>query len=410
MNKVFTAFLLPLHVLILCSCRCRLQGYAFYFALVAPLSLLLLCNLVVFGTLAWSMSTVKTVATRSVKNSRKMRLRSYVGLTTLLGLTWTSGLLLLVTSHVAVQWIFTLLVSTQGFFIFILQIATHRLVKRHISSRSTKRKIGPQSSTPSTWSLFRLTRISMRRNTKRHSASSIESRSAEFQKARRIYLERLNSDASATPAGSSKYQSNMTTTTALESRQSATSISSVKPPLNRTLSHVSALFSQSNTIKEVVIGRQDIEVPSSNADDSRLGSMMGGSQDHSGVVIISPRSETSYAILRQTSSLVSTPTRPSTLNIQSVNRSDKSSPEFQVPPPIVGEHQGDVRDPASIIYSEVDFSRDTPNRIAVDVDAIVHSSGRVLESSASLEDDRDAGYSEAPRERPIRRYSLETTV
>ncbi|XP_065180637.1 uncharacterized protein LOC135811337 [Sycon ciliatum] len=154
--------------------RCRLHGYAFYFAMVAPLCLLLLCNFVVFALLAWSMATVKTVASQSTKKKRKTRLRSYVGLTTLLGLTWASGLLLLASSHPAIQWIFVILVSTQGFFIFVLQIATHRLVTRHLSSKPA-RSFQHKLSTPSSWTIFRLTRFSQRRTAQRRRRMSVTS-------------------------------------------------------------------------------------------------------------------------------------------------------------------------------------------------------------------------------------------
>lgn len=327
--------------------------------MIAPLCLLLLCNFVVFATLARSMSTVKVVASQAIKKRRTSRFRSYIGLTTLLGLTWASGLLLLVTSHVAVQWIFTILVSTQGFFIFVLQIATHRLVKKHLSSKSSKATTGRFSSTPSSWAIFRMSRFSQRCVPKRSNTglSSLSSNCTDYQKARKLYLERLNSATGSTGVSSLPMgtQSDVT----LESRQSNLSIPQVQSAQNGSLdghaklqrnhSHLSTLLTQGNAIPET--GDYDV---TKNGVDTR--SNTSSSRDP---VVISPTSSTplspSYLLIKPNASeALPSPGRPSTLQLQPLARTDS---DFPPPPPpedtaIPAE---DEQKSENVIYAELDF-------------------------------------------------------
>ena len=139
--------------------RCRVQGITFYAALVVPLAMLIVFNLTVFFAVTYKLSKNPILSISS--QNKRFRLRTFVGLTMLLGLTWTIGLILIGSSHIILQWAFTLLVTTQGFFIFLLQVATHKLVRRRLSTfRSTMKlrfvaeKTNLSLSRADTWKVF----------------------------------------------------------------------------------------------------------------------------------------------------------------------------------------------------------------------------------------------------------------
>ena len=118
------------------SNSCRIEyGISFYLSLMAPLVVMLICNAIIFSLVVRQLSQ-RTIATtnKSHAKARNRRLKASISLATILGLNWGVGLLLLENTNTALQWIFTLLVSTQGFTIFVAQVLTHRLVKSFATS------------------------------------------------------------------------------------------------------------------------------------------------------------------------------------------------------------------------------------------------------------------------------------
>ena len=72
-----------------------------------------------------------------IANTIKKRFRASVSLATSLGLTWASGLLMLANSHVAFQWIFVVLVGTQGIAIFFFQVVYQPVIQRKMARVKT---------------------------------------------------------------------------------------------------------------------------------------------------------------------------------------------------------------------------------------------------------------------------------
>lgn len=149
-----------------CS-RCRVRGLVFYLSLIMPMAALFVFNLAIFLTIVYNVSFRPILAASAQR--RKTRLRTYMGLTTLLGLTWSFGLMLTGSSSLILQWIFTLLVSTQGFFLFLLQVATHRLIRKRVSLArlsirtyfsSEKSELSRQTSLPAVWKSNQMSSVS----------------------------------------------------------------------------------------------------------------------------------------------------------------------------------------------------------------------------------------------------------
>ena len=118
-----------------CSCRIK-YGPSFYLSLMGPMMATLICNAVIFCAVVRKLSQRKTGTTnRSQTKDRNRRLKVSISLAVILGLNWFVGLLLLENANTALQWIFTILVSSQGFAIFIAQVLVHRQVKSFASSK-----------------------------------------------------------------------------------------------------------------------------------------------------------------------------------------------------------------------------------------------------------------------------------
>ena len=117
------------------SCRIK-YGLSFYLSLMGPMMATLICNAVIFCSVVRKLSQRKTGTTnRSQTKDRNRRLKVSISLAVILGLNWFVGLLLLENTNTALQWIFTILVSSQGFAIFIAQVLVHRQVKSFASSK-----------------------------------------------------------------------------------------------------------------------------------------------------------------------------------------------------------------------------------------------------------------------------------
>ena len=125
-----------------CSCRID-QGVVFYAAFLAPISLMILFNLLVFIHVQW---TLHKVAKRIAKENQKIgrhaqRVRAAMGIFFILGLGWLPGYALVALDKPleVMQWVFSILVTFQGVVLFATQVQSKgQLVQRTISSVSLK--------------------------------------------------------------------------------------------------------------------------------------------------------------------------------------------------------------------------------------------------------------------------------
>ena len=103
--------------------RCRLKyGVSFFVSLVTPLAALMVLSCLVFIIAMRNIFHRSNIGWPGLsKNENKKLLKAAINLFTSLGLIWITGLLVLIDAGTALQWIFTIFVSSQGLFIFLLQ-------------------------------------------------------------------------------------------------------------------------------------------------------------------------------------------------------------------------------------------------------------------------------------------------
>ena len=118
---------------------------AFLGSFCAPLALVLLMNCTIFLAVLRVFGLRKNSKLKKSGNKKKSKtLRAIVSLSFLMGITWVFGLFLLATDHDALQYIFAILNSLQGFFVFVFFASTSRreegrsqkTVRRHSSDGS----------------------------------------------------------------------------------------------------------------------------------------------------------------------------------------------------------------------------------------------------------------------------------
>ncbi|XP_065186568.1 adhesion G-protein coupled receptor G7-like isoform X2 [Sycon ciliatum] len=132
---------------------CRLEyGTSFLASVVFPLAVFVFVNLVFFLRI-WlvivSQQAQGATGDSAISKRRdrlKRQARSFLILVVTLGMTWASGIALIATSHVATQWLFTVLVSTQGILLFVHQWTDMKRIRResrslnYLSYRTTSRQ------------------------------------------------------------------------------------------------------------------------------------------------------------------------------------------------------------------------------------------------------------------------------
>ena len=125
---------------------------AFYLTVALPMIIAMVTAAAVF------IAVQKQLQQRQARHSHqdnqallwKKRLRASLSLATSFGLTWISGVLLLADSHIVFQWIFVVLVATQGIFIFYFHVYTQRLLRKHLGeAKNTTRDLFNFSNTMS---------------------------------------------------------------------------------------------------------------------------------------------------------------------------------------------------------------------------------------------------------------------
>ena len=113
------------HPSLLCSSflsgRCWIRpSTAFYAGLVTPIALCILYNIALFVAVLYALVKRKK-KTSAIKKSQKGKslLAIVASLSIMLGLTWLFGFIVVINSHIAIQYTFRILNSLQGFAVFV---------------------------------------------------------------------------------------------------------------------------------------------------------------------------------------------------------------------------------------------------------------------------------------------------
>ncbi|XP_072041705.1 adhesion G-protein coupled receptor G7-like [Amphiura filiformis] len=117
-----------------------MPGPIVYYALLLPIGLALVFNLVTFVTITRSISRQRPGHSRKTSDHRALitRLRNIIAISTVLGLTWVFGFLAIDKATFAFQILFCVFNSLQGVFIFILFCVMQPDVKQAVSSFCAK--------------------------------------------------------------------------------------------------------------------------------------------------------------------------------------------------------------------------------------------------------------------------------
>lgn len=145
--------------LFVCCCfySCFLDQWPLIFGVIVPAAIVVLTNTVVFVLVIRQL--MKSIAvTKSEKLKRRQNLkraRNAFSIMTLTGLTWSLGFLSLIyVLNGPIQWLFTVVNSTQGFMIFVLYCLRHPIVVSYWKRRLPCCAIEPPTYTPSSNSQF----------------------------------------------------------------------------------------------------------------------------------------------------------------------------------------------------------------------------------------------------------------
>ncbi|KAJ8020260.1 Adhesion G-protein coupled receptor G6 [Holothuria leucospilota] len=124
------------------------QGSVFFFALIAPMALVLFCNMFIFFLVFRNLMTSNMAGTVHRKKTDmdmlRERLQNAITMTILMGLTWTFGFLMFGHTRFIFQFLFCLCNSFQGLLVFILfcwrQEDVRKTLRPHCVSAKRKGK------------------------------------------------------------------------------------------------------------------------------------------------------------------------------------------------------------------------------------------------------------------------------
>ena len=100
------------------SFSCTVNGTPLYATLVAPAALVLLLNVVGLIIIIYDVGQRPEQCSENL-SSLKFRLRVAAGLSTLFGVAWVFGFLVVLNDNKAFQYLFCILATLNGFFIFL---------------------------------------------------------------------------------------------------------------------------------------------------------------------------------------------------------------------------------------------------------------------------------------------------
>ena len=105
---------------------CRLQGFVFQVAFLAPVVLILLLNFIAFGLILHSLLTSGTNVTSDRKTSGITQARRGIAILVVLGLTWVFGVLAIKDAKLVFQYLFCIFNSLQGLLVFLFHCVLSR--------------------------------------------------------------------------------------------------------------------------------------------------------------------------------------------------------------------------------------------------------------------------------------------
>ena len=118
---------------------------AFFGAALAPIGLILILNFVAFGLVIHQLRTLssgKLEKSRSTKIDTQAQLRGIFSVVVLLGLTWIFAIFAIGEANLVFQYLFNILNSLQGFFVFIFYCC----LKKDVAKLWKKKITGQMSS------------------------------------------------------------------------------------------------------------------------------------------------------------------------------------------------------------------------------------------------------------------------
>ena len=130
-----------LYLLLLLSNSCIVIGNSMYITLLGPVAAILLANFTMFSIILRSLTTrkIKMAASTKSKDGRqesmeelKRHVRSAFTIATLLGLSWVFALFAVGEAREVFQWVFSVLNSLQGFFVFVLYTVRNPEVRKQL--------------------------------------------------------------------------------------------------------------------------------------------------------------------------------------------------------------------------------------------------------------------------------------
>ncbi|XP_046369537.2 uncharacterized protein LOC124144255 [Haliotis rufescens] len=110
---------------------CWMGMEAFYYAFAVPVGVIVVINIIMFIIILASLVRRPDGlrSTQSKQRRARMHLKAAVTIFMLLGLTWIFGFLQIEDARIVFQYVFTLLSSLQGFFIFVMLVARRKQVR-----------------------------------------------------------------------------------------------------------------------------------------------------------------------------------------------------------------------------------------------------------------------------------------
>lgn len=125
---------------------CWMSPTPFYYAFLLPVALIIIVNCIVFAlVLKTLLNRPKGLQSNQSESKRAMmNLRAAVSIFILLGLTWIFGILAIEDARIVFSYIFTILTTFQGFFIFILFVAREKQLRTYWGKLCCKRFIDRQ--------------------------------------------------------------------------------------------------------------------------------------------------------------------------------------------------------------------------------------------------------------------------
>lgn len=120
---------------------CWMSPTPFYYAFLLPVAMIIIVNCIVFALVLKNLLNRPKGLQSNQSESKQamMNLRAAVSIFILLGLTWIFGILAIEDARIVFSYIFTILTTFQGFFIFILFVAREKQFRSYWGKLCCKR-------------------------------------------------------------------------------------------------------------------------------------------------------------------------------------------------------------------------------------------------------------------------------